>query len=352
MPVTLNDVALRAGVSIKTVSNVVTGYPHISPATRQRVEEAIAELNYRPNLSARSLRRGRSGVIALAVPELSSPYFAELAESVVQVADREGFMVFMEQTEGKAARERLVLEGIRAHLIDGLIFSPLALEADELAGRTDTTPLVLLGERVSGASMDHVVIDNVAAARSAVVHLAELGRSRIAAIGVLRSKIGETARLRLAGYRAGLSAAGLPYRPELVAETRAFRREDGATAMAKLLEGPSRPDAVFAFNDLIALGALRNCYERGLRVPEDIAIIGIDDVEDGRYSVPSLSTISPDRDFIAQTAVDLLVARLSSPIPASDGGPAPTNGSVFQPRHVVAPHRLLVRESTAGRGAR
>ena len=128
----LKDVARLAGVSVKTVSNVVNDYEHVTPKTRARVEQAIKELNYRPNLSARNLRKGRSGIIALAVPELDIPYFAELARLIVTAAEERGLTVLIDQTGGNREREQLVAEGIRDHLIDGLIFSPLALTADDL----------------------------------------------------------------------------------------------------------------------------------------------------------------------------------------------------------------------------
>ena len=355
MAVTLHDVAVRAGVSVKTVSNVVNGYTHVAPATRSRVEQVVAELGYRPNLSARSMRGGRSGIIALAVPELSVPYFAELAQSVIQAADREGFIVLIDQTEGRLDRERLVCQGIRSQLIDGLIFSPLALDSDELAIRTDSIPMVLLGERIAG-TVDHVIIDNVEAARQAMRHLTGLGRTAIAAVGAQHATTGETARLRLAGYQAGLADAGLPFRPELVAETVSFHRHDGAAAMARLLDAGARPDAVFAFNDLTAIGVLRTCYDRGFRVPEDVAVIGFDDLEEGRYTVPALSTISPDKDFIGRTAVRLLAERLASEGTGSGAAPGPGAVSaqrvIAATREVIAPHRLEARESTMGRGKR
>lgn len=333
MAVRLQDVAARAGVSVKTVSNVVNGYVHVSPRTRARVETAVAELGYRPNLSARSLRGGRSGIVALAIPELRVPYFAELAQCVVKEAGARGFTVLIDQTEGIAERERLVVEGIRAQLIDGLIFSPLALGQRELARRRDQTPMVLLGERVGARLTDHVAIDNVAAAGEAVAHLAGQGRRRIAAIGAQRVVRGETAHVRLAGYRAGLKQAGLPYNAALVADAPSFHREDGARAMAQLLDGPVVPDALFAFNDLLALGALRTCYDRGIRVPGEVAIVGFDDIEDGRYSVPSLSTVSPDKPQIARMAVEFLVSRLG--------------GDVLSPaRETTVHHRLVVRESS------
>lgn len=334
MAVRLQDVAARAGVSVKTVSNVVNGYLHVAPETRARVEAAVAELGYRPNLFARTLRGGRSGIIALAIPELSVPYFAELAECVVKEASTRGFTVLIDQTEGKADHERLVMEGIRGQLIDGLIFSPLGLGSREISQRRDQTPMVLLGERVGGELADHVAIDNVAASREAVGHLVSQGRRRVAVVGAQRAASGENARLRLAGYRAALEDAGLPWNPSLIGRAPSYHRAEGAKTMGRLLDGPSRPDAVFAFNDLLALGALRACHDRGVRVPDDVAIVGFDDIDEGRYSIPSLSTISPDKTEIARTAVEFVVSRLG----AGAQGPA---------REVVARHQLVIRESSS-----
>ncbi|OKI71019.1 LacI family DNA-binding transcriptional regulator [Micromonospora sp. CB01531] len=327
----LKDVAERAGVSVKTVSNVVNGYQHVRPDTRARVEQAIAELNYRPNLSARSLRKGRTGVIALAVPELDIPYFAELARHVVTAAAEHGWTVLIDQTGGGPEQERKAARGIGDHLIDGLIFSPLALTAADLAG-LDGLPMVLLGERVDHGPADHVMIDNVSAARQITAHLVGLGRRRIAAIGAQRTPEGASARLRLAGYAAALADAGLGYDERLVAPAAAWHRADGAAAMRALLDSGVRPDAVFCFNDTLALGALRALHEAGLRVPEDVAVAGFDDIEDGRFSIPTLSTVAPDKERIARLAVDLLADRLD----ADRGAP---------PRELVAPHRLALRES-------
>ena len=330
----LKDVAERAGVSVKTVSNVVNGYLHVRPDTRARVEEAIAELNYRPNLSARNLRKGRTGAIALAVPELDIPYFAELARHVVTVAAEHGWTVLIHQTEGGPEQERKAAAGIGDHMIDGLIFSPLALTADDLSG-LDGTPMVLLGERVDHGPADHVVVDNVAAAREITAHLIGLGRRRIAAIGSQRTSEGASARLRLAGYTAALAEAGIEYDEALVAPAPAWHRADGAAAMRELLSSGVRPDAVFCFNDTLALGALRALHEAGLRVPEDVAVAGFDDIEDGRFSVPTLTTVAPDKERIARLAVELLAGRI-------DGDRA------APPTELTAPYRLALRESSTG----
>jgi DNA-binding LacI/PurR family transcriptional regulator len=336
----LKDVAQRAGVSIKTVSNVVNGYQHIKPETRRKVETALRELHYRPNLSARSLRAARTGVIALALPELDVPYFAELARHVVAEAEQRGWTVLIDQTEGSRDRERIVAAGIRRELIDGLIFSPLALTSDDLAERADSTPMVLLGERVGGGAgtliADHVVVDNVVAAREATLHLVELGRRRIAAIGAQHVPSGVTARLRLRGYRQALRHAGLPATPQLVQGAAQWHRADGAAAMAHLLDSPEPPDAVFCFSDLLALGALRTLLDHGLRVPEDVALVGFDDIEDGRFSTPTLTTIRPGKAEIASLAVELLAQRLAG----DDHSP---------PRECYAGHDLAVRESSRGR---
>ncbi len=330
----LKDVAERAGVSVKTVSNVVNGYVHVRPDTRARVEEAIAELNYRPNLSARNLRKGRTGVIALAVPELDIPYFAELARHVVAAAAELGWTVLIDQTGGGREQESVAAAGIGDHLIDGLIFSPLALTAEDLVG-LDGTPMVLLGERVDHGPADHVGIDNVAAAQAMTAHLVGLGRRRVAAIGSQRTPEGASARLRLAGYAAALADAGIAYDESLVAPAPAWHRAEGAAAMRSLLSSGVRPDAVFCFNDTLALGALRALHEAGLRVPADVAVAGFDDIEDGRFSIPTLSTISPDKERIARLAVELLADRLEGDRSAP-------------PRELPAPWTLTTRESTTG----
>jgi DNA-binding LacI/PurR family transcriptional regulator len=331
----MKHVAERAGVSIKTVSNVVNGARHVTPDTRSRVQEAIDALGFVPNATARSLRIGRSGVVALALPELHAPYFAELAHHVVRAAHGRGWTILVDETRGELEQERLAASGIRPQLIDGLIFSPLALQARDLPDVGTRTPMVLLGERVTGASVDLVTVDNPAVAATAVEHLLALGRARVAAVGVQATAVAETARLRLAGFRRALEEGGVAPDPQLEVPALRWHRADGAEAARRLLAAPRPPDAVVCFNDLLALGMLHGLAEAGVRVPDDIAVIGVDDVEDGQYSRPSLSTVAIAKQEIAEAAVELLAARV-----AGEPGPA---------RTVTAGHRLVVRESTAGR---
>ena len=305
---TMQDVAKLAGVSVKTVSNVINDYPFIRDHTRAKVEAAIAELEYQPNITARSLRSGRSGVIALALPELSLAYFAQLADEVIRAAAAKGLVVLIEQTGGEREAELEVLRGPRLQLTDGLLFSPLALGDDDAALVNTRFPLVLLGERMVGTAVDHVAMRNVEAARAATEHLLSIGRRRIAVLGAHHGE----ASLRVAGYREALAAAGVPIDEALIAYEDSWHRVNGAEAMRALLKTGVAFDGVFALNDELALGAMRVLQEMGIHVPGEVAVIGFDDVDDGRYSIPSLSTVDPGRRQIAEAAVDALVGRIAS----------------------------------------
>jgi DNA-binding LacI/PurR family transcriptional regulator len=305
---TLKDVAERVGVSAKTVSNVVNGTGWVTDDLKARVQVAIAELGYRPNVAARNLRNGRSGMIAVALPDLSQPYFAELASDLVRAAQERSITVLINQTDGREDAERRIAEGIDIPVMDGLILSPLALTAADLEHRVDTTPLILLGEHVGETALPHVTVDNTAAARAAVEHLLSLGRRRIAAIGAQQDGPNETSVLRLSGYRQALEAAGIPFDPALVGMVDTYHRADGARAAEQLLAAGTEFDAIFAFNDLLALGAMHVVISRGIRVPEQVAVIGFDDIDEATYSTPALSSVAPDTLALARTAIDLLSA--------------------------------------------
>jgi DNA-binding LacI/PurR family transcriptional regulator len=336
MPVTMRDVARRAGVSVKTVSNVVNGYPYIRESTRSKVLEALDALGYQMNISARNLRSGRTGIIALAVPELSLPYFAELADAVIRAAEEHGLTVLIEQTNAVRDRELTVLSTARAHLVDGLLFSPLALGPADAGHLHTPIPTVLLGERIFHGPVDHVVIDNVNGSRAATEHLIATGRRRIAVIGTHPGEELGTATIRYDAYLSAMRDAGMRPLKTLAAPAGLWHRDTGAAAMTRLLHSGTRLDAVFALNDTLALGALRVLVRHGVRVPDDVAIAGFDDIEEARYSTPTLTSVDPGREQIARMAVDLLVERMS--------------GSGTEHKEVVAPYRLRVRESTTGAG--
>ncbi len=330
---TMHDVAELAGVSIKTVSNVLNGYQYIRPETRERVEAAIEQLGYQLNVSARNLRTGRTGMIALALPELGLPYFAELADAIIAAAESRGVTVLIELTGGRRERELEVLSGARRHQTDGLIFSPLGLGPGEEHLLEVDYPIVVLGERLFSDAVDHVTMENVEAARAATQHLIDLGRRRIALIGVHPGETLGTAALRLAGYEQALASAGIAVDEQLLGPSWLWHRATGAEAMAKLLDAGVKPDGVFAMNDALALGALHELQVRQLRIPEDVAVVGFDAIDEGSYANPSLTTVDPGRAEIAVTAVNLLLDRISAK------GDLP-------PRRVFASYRVLERGSS------
>lgn len=336
MAVTLKDVALKAGVSVKTVSNVVNNYPYVTDEIRARVQGVLKELNYQPNLSARYLRKGRSGILAYAIPDLSNVYFSDIGTAIIEAASAQAYTVLVDHTMGTRANEKHVIQGLTPHLIDGVILSPFALEPEDLLPWKESIPLVLLGDRIYDVPYDHVTYDNVATARLATQHLIDLGRRRIAAIGVQETdaRETETSRLRLRGYMDAIHASGLPLDPNLIVRgIPIFSRALGASTMRQLLSLNEPPDAVFCFNDHLALGVMRAIHEAGYRVPDDIAVVGFDDIEDGQYSVPSLTTISPDKNKIGNLAVNFLLGRIDG----SRSGP---------PERIEVPCHLIVRESS------
>lgn len=329
---TRRDVAEAANVSVRTVSNVVNGFDHIAPATRERVLRVIRELEYQPSELARSLKVGRSGLIGLMLPELDTAYFAELTRAFVEGGAERGLTVVVDQTDGNRDRELALLRRTSGgSLFDALVLSPLALRAEDLEGFT-VGPLVFLGED-EFPGFDKVMIDNFRAAFEAVEHLISNGRRRIAAIGAERTQHSSSS-LRLDGYRAAIASRSDLGLADVVEYVDGFRRPEGAGAMRRLLEGPERPDAIFCFSDALALGALRALHEAGISVPDQVEVVGWDDIEDGRFAIPSLTTVSPDKQWLARTALDRVTQRLA--------------GARLEPEVLVGPHRLVVRESSPG----
>ena len=332
----MRDVAVLAGVSPRTVSNVVSGYVHVRPETRERVQRAIAELRFKPNVSARSLRLGRTGMIGLALPEIAAPYFAELADYVERAAHARGVTLLIDQTAADVDRERQVLQGYGRQVIDGLIFSPMGLTGQDLAQQTLDIPTVLLGERAQGGRLVRVAIDDVTAAREATGHLLDTGRRRILAVGTdLTPRTTGPALGRLRGYQEAHAQRGLVADPELEVRTGGWARASGYTGVDRLLRAGTRFDAMFCFNDVLAFGAVRAATDHGVKIPEEVGVVGWDDIEEAAYSTPSLSSVRPDKAAIADTAVDCLLSQIAG---------EPVDGL-----EVLCGHQLVLRESSTGR---
>lgn len=329
---TLQDVARHAGVSMKTVSNVVRGYQHVSPAMRARVQAAVDELGYRPDVRGRSLATGRSNMLALAFPDLRRPYFAELAHVFARVSAARGYRLLLEETGGSAEGERAVLRDRDAGIVDGLVVHPQALTATELDGLREGTPVVFLGEDDQPPGADQVAIDNVAAADDAVTHLARAGRRRIGFLGHEVGQLSRTSALRVEGYRRGLERAGLPYDETLLVPRGEGDAIGGEEALGAALDAGLRVDALLCRDDLAAVGALRALRVRGFDVPGDVAVVGWDATVLTASTVPSLTSVAPDTHALASRALDLLLERIE--------------GAEVPGRHATVGYRLLVREST------
>jgi DNA-binding LacI/PurR family transcriptional regulator len=330
--VRLQDVADLVGVSMKTVSNVVHGYAHVSPALREKVQNAIAELGYRPNLTARRLATGRMGMIALAIPEIDQFYFAELARHIGYAANEKGYRIIVEQTLNDVEAERAVIRDREEGLVDGVVFQPARIDTREIARLRPGTPLVLLGEAARPLSVDHVMIDNTRAARDGVEMLLRSGRTRVAFLAFVRGDITESTHLRLLGYQEALLDAGVELDPALVLQTDGFALEDGVAAISAAVSAGVRFDAVLCRDDQFAMAALRGLALAGRRVPEDVAVLGWDDTAVARYSTPALSSVSPDKRALAETALRLLADRMA--------------GYEGIGRHEIVPHTIVERSTT------
>ncbi len=328
--VTQQDVADRAGVGRRTVSHVVTGFPHVSPDVRARVLRAIDELGYVPNRVAQQLRTGRSGVIALTVPEIGVGYFGELGTLVVEEAAARGLGTLVAQTRGSRERELAELERIIALQPDGVIMSPLGLTAADVAAIAARTSVTLIGEhfvgRERGGVGAPVAIDNTAAASELVGHLASTGRRRIAYLGMASDAAPRFDVLRRQGARAGRDAAGLEPLDDIAVNDYTWQDGYDAGREAARRAAGGELDAVFCVTDEVAIGVMRALHDAGLSIPRDIAVAGFDDIPEGRFANPRLTTVAPDKAELARRAV---AAVLGEPAPAS-----------------AVPHRVIPREST------
>ena len=363
----IKDVAARAGVSLKTVTNVVHERPNVAAPTRARVLAAISELDYRPSQAGRLLQSGRSNVVTLAVPRINEPYLGALAHALIAAARPRGLTLLIDETAGRPEREAIAAGGYPGHSIDGVIFE--ALDAHQLVDLNRSTPMVLLGERIAGSTADHVAIDDVGSARDVVAHLVKGGRRRMGFLGHQPHTSTSVPSLRYAGFRQELHATGLDAEGDWHVPTRRYDREEGearteatldrlarlperppvvvvdnastdGTAEAVRRRQPSSPgvDALVCASDLLAIGAMRALRRHGLRVPEDIAVVGWDDTVDAAYHHPGLTSVAPELAPLAERTLDVLVGRING---------LPATGT----SHVV-PHRLVVRESSRPRSAR
>jgi LacI family transcriptional regulator len=306
---TIYDVARRAEVSPATVSRVVNGRANVDAGLAERVRRAMSDLNYRPNAVARNLRRSRTSFWAVIISDIGNPFFTAMFRAVQDVAQPAGYSVLLCNTDNDPEREEQYVDATMAEQIAGVIISPTAASPHVQRLVDARVPVVVIDRLLSDTLVDTVLVDNDLGAEDATRHLIRSGYRRIACITGPQGLF--TADRRLAGYRRALESEGIKYDPDLV-RFADFRQEGGHQAMESLLSDPVRPDAVFVANNMMTIGAVGRIFDHGLRVPQDVGVVGFDDVP---WSLlrPALSTVAQPTYELGRHAADLLAARMAEP---------------------------------------
>jgi LacI family transcriptional regulator len=329
---TIKDIANRAGVSTATVSYVINGTRFVSEELRERVLAAVAELDYRPNAVAQSLRQKKTRTIGLIVPDNSNPFFAEVAKGVEDAGFEVGLSVILCNSDGSFDREQRYLKLLRDKQVDGLIFIATTPGADHLAGIIERAiPTVVFYREVPRLDVDMLLVDNLGGGRLATQHLIDLGHTRIACVAPASTN--SPSALRVAGFRQAMESADLPVDEALI--YRGDNRFASGLDGAEHLLATGKPfTAVFAGNDVMALGAIRAFQRRGLAVSGEVSVVGFDGIALGDFVTPSLTTIVQPRYEAGRTAFRLLLERIEEEY----DGP---------PRRIGLETELIVRESSA-----
>ncbi|WP_238481084.1 LacI family DNA-binding transcriptional regulator [Dyella telluris] len=326
---TVKEIAAAANVSVATVSRALQRPEVVSETTRQHIHEVVKRLGYTPNALARNLRTARTRLIVALLPDIANPFFSEVIRGIEQVAHESGYSVLLGETQSSLVREQAYADMVAARQADGIITMSHRVPAIPIHGRL---PVVNACEYVKDNQISSVYVDNVAAAGIAVDYLVTLGHRDIAFIGGPSSS--PICVDREQGYRLALQRADVPVNGALMA-VGDFSIEAGERAIELLLSQGQSFSAVFCANDEMAIGALRALSGHGLRVPEDVSVVGFDDIRFARYTTPALTTMAQPKNALGREAMAMLIELLNDP-----GVP---------PRKRVLSADLIVRGSTAPR---
>jgi LacI family transcriptional regulator len=326
----MQDIARDVGVSVVTVSKVLRNKGEISAATRKRVLRRAKELNYQTNWIARSLVTRRTFTIGLLLPDFTHPFFAEIAKAVAETVRPHGYHVVISYFDENPELEKNEVESLLARQVDGLILASAQPDAQAFAGiQKRKVPFVLIDRPIVGLQASYVGADNQAIGQLATEHLIKQGCRRIAH---LRGPGIGIAAGRMKGYRKALAKKGLAYVPGYVVEA-GYQDDSGHVAMAALLRKKPVPDGVFCYNDPVAIGAMRAISEAGLKVPDDIAVVGAGNVHYSDFLAVPLTTVDQGTSEIGKRAADMLLELI-------------TSKTALRPRKVLILPKLVARRST------
>lgn len=331
--VTILDVAEKAGVSVSTASRALTGHPDVSAQTRKRVLSASRELEYRPSMLAQSLVLGKTSTIGLLVSDIANPFYPALARSIEDAASDFGYIVVLCNTHDDPARSLKYLDRLVAQGVDGIIHASVGEDEGHLSLAIQAgVPVVVLNRRPRLLhNVDVVVSANQKGAEAVVTHLLELGHRTIGHIaGPEYASLSED---RLEGYRRALEKWELPFDSTLVVRSK-FTREAGAEAVKELLQREPRPTAIFAVNDVVALGVMDALHEMGIEIPQQISLVGFDDNEIARSPSVQLTTVRQNLHEMGRLGVVQLLDAMSNP-------------ETHQPQQIILEAEVILRNTSA-----
>lgn len=330
-PANIRQVAEQAGVSIATVSRVLAGGENVSAEAIERVRAAALSLNYQPNRIARSLRRQRTSTAALVVTDIENPFFTTVLRGVEQVLRLAGYALLLTYSDENEQNEKQHLLNLRAEGVAGVILAPTSRDMDFYNQLTQSGMVMVAIDRCPDKlRIDRVTVNNISGVRAAVEHLVELGHTRIGFISGLHRI--STAAERYEGFEQGMKSHKLPVQPGWVQDGN-FRREGGYAAMLNILKQDNRPSAVICSNNMMSLGALQAIYDSKLHIPDDISIVGFDDMPWATALHPPLTVIAQPINEMGVVAAQLLLDRIQNP--------------AHSLRHVILDTHLIVRESSS-----
>jgi len=323
----IREVARLAGVSVATVSRTLASPERVLPETRDKVNAAVEQAGYRPNRMAVQFRSRRTGNLVILVPVIANTFFARVISGAQQAAQAAGYRLLLCDTQGQEEIEKQFAELVHAHQADGVI---QLRASDPFTGCAESPPLVNACEVIQGGRHPTISLDNRGAAKAMTQHLIDLGHRRI---GLIKGpKSSPLTQDRVAGYEDALIGAGISHDPTLICHGD-FTLQAGFDGAGTMLELPDRPTALFCENDEMAIGALKRIKQQGLRVPEDISLVGFDDIPFAAYCDPPLTTIAQPAETFGRKAVEMLIGLIEK--------------NPMAPRHVVLPFELALRGSTA-----